>query len=75
MNEQPTSQIELLTEIRDLLRAREEKYDQYIKQASEVYLKQLRDQKESALHSWIWLCCAMFLAVFVSGLMLHVITR
>lgn len=75
MSESPKTEVDLLVEIRDLLRSREEKYDLYLKQANDRHAHQLKEQKDSAVNSWIWLCFGMTLAVFIGGLMLRAIVR
>ena len=64
---------ELLTEIRDLLRYREEKYDRYLKQASEQYQQQLKVSKAVGYLNLLWLCVAATTGVFLGGVMLRLL--
>ena len=71
MDEKQPTQVDVLLEIRDLLRSREEKYDLYLKQ----YEKHVEAQKEQSVSRWIWLCTSLTVAVFLGGLMLRAIVR
>ena len=67
------NELEILTEIRDLLRYREEKYDRYLKQASEQYQQQLKLSKVAGYLNLLWLCLATTAGVFLGGAMLKLL--
>ena len=67
------NELEILTEIRDLLRYREEKYDRYLKQASEQYQAQLKVSKAVGYLQLFWLCVVVTSGVFLGGVMLELI--
>ena len=56
----------ILKEIRDLLKSREEKYDQYLKQAGDTYKK----QAQAARLNLLWWIIAVAIGVYIGGLML-----
>lgn len=64
-------EVKILSEIRDLLKSRDEKYEQYIQQSQKLYKKQVSDSRNTQWSYLIWLCFAVTVGVFLGGLMLR----
>lgn len=70
----PNDSAQVLIEIRDLLKTREEKYDQYLESSRAEYKKQVNAANQNRVIYLIWICFAVSVGVFFGGLMLRAVS-
>ena len=75
MSTEPSNEklYQVLAEIRDLLKSREQKYEEYLQRADQRHNSQVKNWRSASWLYLLWLICGVTSGVFLGELMLRIV--